>query len=230
MISEQLIEEILAEKSAPAHITKPEELNAEKHRQRAQAAGYLRNHHTILELYAGEGNLSEKVYAPLNPRRMVLVDDDAQALEKARARLARFGVKKEFHPMNNEQFIKRGFLRRYPDISLVDFDAYGSPGRTVQLFFDNYRVRQPMIAALTDGLASHVKLATFGDLCVSHDMMLRNLGARKGFNLWRIGRAFGGKSQRAVYAAYLLRPLGTHSKSSRQVLFPGLWERSPTIA
>jgi DNA adenine methylase len=150
MISEQLIEEILAQKSAPAHITKPEELNIEKQRQRAEAARYLSNHHTILELYAGEGNLSEKVYAPLNPRRMVLVDDDAQALEKARSRLASFGVKKEFYPMPNEQFIKRGYLRKYPDISLVDFDAYGSPGRTVQLFFDNYRVRQPMIATLTD--------------------------------------------------------------------------------
>ena len=150
MISEQVIEEILAQKSAPAHITKPEELNAEKRQQRAEAARYLRNHHTILELYAGEGNLSEKVYAPLNPRRMVLVDDDARALEKAKVRLARFGVKKEFYPMPNEQFIKRGYLRKYPDISLVDFDAYGSPSRTVQLFFDNYRVRQPMIATLTD--------------------------------------------------------------------------------
>jgi hypothetical protein len=239
MISEQLIEEILAQKSAPAHITKPEELNAEKHRQRAEAARYLRNHQTILELYAGEGNLSEKVYAPLNPRRMVLVDDDARALEKAKVRLARFGVKKEFYPMTNEQFIKRGYLRKYPDVSLVDFDAYGSPGRTVQLFFDNYRVRQPMIAALTDGFPTDMRPwkqvnwsdmyalkqarpPTLGEICTFHDAMMRNLGARRRFKSWRIGRAFGGKSGRAVYGAYLLRPLDSRSKSSRQVLFPEL--------
>ena len=231
MISEQLIEEILAQKSAPGHITKPEELNAEKHRQRAEAARYLRNHQTILELYAGEGNLSEKVYAPLNPRRMVLVDDDARALEKAKVRLARFGVKKEFYPMTNEQFIKRGYLRKYPDVSLVDFDAYGSPGRTVQLFFDNYRVRQPMIAALTDGFPTDMRPwkqvnwsdmyalkqarpPTLGEICTFHDAMMRNLGARRRFKSWRIGRAFGGKSGRAVYGAYLLRPLDSRSKSS----------------
>ena len=212
MISEQLIEEILAQKSAPAHITKPEELNAEKRQQRAEAARYLRNHQTILELYAGVGNLSEKVYAPLNPRRMVLVDDDARALEKAKVRLARFGVKKEFYPMPNEQFIKRGYLRKYPDVSLVDFDAYGSPGRTVQLFFDNYRVRQPMIAALTDGLPTDMRLkeatpSTPGEICGFHDVMMRNLGGRRGFKSWRIGRAFGGKSGRAVYGAYLVRPV-----------------------
>lgn len=210
MISEQLIEEILAQKSAPAHITKPEELNAEKHRQRAEAARYLRNHQTILELYAGEGNLSEKVYAPLNPRRMVLVDDDARALEKARVRLARFGVKKEFYPMPNEQFIERGYLRKYSDVSLVDFDAHGSPSGTVQLFFDNYRVRQPMIAALTDSFLIAIKQAgapTLGDICMCHEAMMRNLGARRGFKSWRIGQAFGAKSARVVYAAFLLRPV-----------------------
>ena len=248
LISDQVIEEILEEKSAPAH-SKPEALNPEKQRQRAEAARYLSNHQTILELYAGEGNLSEKVYAPLNPRRMVLVDDDARALEKAKVRLARFGVKKEFHPMSNEQFIKRGYLRKYRDISLVDFDAYGSPGRTVQLFFDNYRVRQPMIAALTDGFPIHVHrwkdpspnatngpadtdytemyalkswdAPSLGDMCGFHDIMMRNIGARRGFKSWRIGRAFGGKSGRVVYGAYLVRPLDSHSKSSHQVLFPG---------
>jgi hypothetical protein len=204
LISEQQIEEILAQKSALG----AKSLSAEKHQQRAEAARYLSNHQTILELCAGEGSLSEKVYAPLNPRRMVLVDADAQALEKAKIRLAGFGVKKEFHSMRPEQFIKRGFLRRYPDISLVDIDASDSPGPTVQLFFDTYRVRQPMIVALTDGLSVSVKQA-LGETCMLHDEMMRNLGARRGFRSWRIGRAFEAKSARAIYAAYLLRPVGT---------------------
>jgi len=55
---------------------------------------------------------------------------------------------------------------------------------------------------------------TPGEICGFHDMMMRNLGARRRFKSWRIGRAFGGKSGRAIYGAYLLRPLDSRSKSS----------------
>ena len=199
MISEQLIEEILAQKSAPGHITKPEELNAEKRQQRAEAARYLAKHTTILELYAGEGNLSEKVYARLNPQRMVLVDDDERALQKAKQRLAPFGIAKFFYPMSADRFIEKGFLRRYPDITLVDFDAHQTPHRTIQLFLDHYPIRGPMIVAFTDRL---MQQEAFG----LEDMAMKNFGARRSFRAWRINRAFGGPNGR-VYAGYLLRPV-----------------------
>jgi hypothetical protein len=222
-------------KSAPTHGTRPEDLNANKMRQRWFAAKALSGHRTILELYAGEGNLSERVYARLNPRRMVLVDDDQGALERARQRLAKFSIKKEFYPISNERFIK-DHLGRYSDISLVDFDPYGSPGRTVAKFFERYRVRQPMIVALTDGLpvdmrpwrtidymdmyslGKSVSPPSVGEICQMHDVMMKNLGARSGFVAKRLNRDFGGRSGRAVYGAYLLRPVGTQAKFFHPIL------------
>lgn len=219
-------------KSMPTHGTKPEDLNPNKLRQRSHAAGYLAKHGTILELYAGAGNLSERVYARLNPARMVLVDDDAESIAQAKSRLRTVSARKEFFVVNNEQFIKKGGLRRYPDLTLVDFDAYGAPGRLIRLFFENYRVRQPMIVALTDGFPVDVrpwKGMDFGEIyslkqarppslaqiCGFHDTMMKNLGSRGRFKSWRINRAFGGRGGRAVYAAYLVQPLGTRSRSFR---------------
>ena len=156
LVEMSIVEAILEVKRAPTHGVRPEDLNPNKFRQRAAAAGYLAKHGTIMELYAGDGDLSEKVYSKLNPRRMVLVDDDEQALQKAKSRLADVGVAKYFYPMKNEKFIKEK-ARLFKDTTLVDFDAYGSPSRTVQLFFDNFRVREPMIVCFTDGLPVHMQ-------------------------------------------------------------------------
>jgi len=234
MVEMSLVEEILEVKRAPTHGAMPEDLNPNKFRQRAAAAGYLAKHGTIMELYAGDGDLSEKVYSKLNPRRMVLVDDDEQALQKAKSRLADVGVAKYFYPMNNEKFIREK-ARQFHDTTLVDFDAYGSPGRTIQLFFDHFKVRHPMIVAMTDGFPIHIHrwkdpnpnaingpadtdyiemyslkswgAPALGEVCQMHDVMMKNIGRRLHFKSWRINRAFGGQSGRVIYAAYLLRPI-----------------------
>jgi hypothetical protein len=188
MISEQVIEEILAQKSAPAHITKPEELNAEKRQQRAEAARYLAVHKTILQFSAGEGQLAQQVYAKFNPRALVLVDEDANALQKARLNLGQIcRCRKFFYPMTAEDFIQK-HLREHKDLTLVDFDE--SLPTIIQSFFASTRVMHPMIVSLTINPSSG-------------DMVMKNLGARRRFKSWRINRAFGG---RAVYAAFLLRP------------------------
>lgn len=230
-------------KSAATHGNEPdyEELSKAKFDQRAQAARYLSKHSTILELYAGKGMLSSQVYAKLNPRRMVLVDDDPANLEQAKAQLGKTGIRADYYPMKNQQFIKKGYLKKYPDVSLLDFDAYGTPGPLVKQFFENYRVRQPMVLMLTDGFPIHIhrrkdpnevntsaavdyddvyslkswQAPSLGDVCGMHDTMMKNLGARGRFKSWRINRGFGGKSGRVVYAAYLLRPQGIASTRGR---------------
>jgi len=235
MVEMSLVEAILEVKRAPAHgLPDYDKYSQDKVKQRADAAHYLSKHGTIMELYAGEGNLSEKVYSKLNPRRMVLVDDDEEALNKAQQRLADVRAAKHFYPMNNEKFIKEK-AKLFRDTSLVDFDAYGSPGRTIQLFFDNFKVRQPMIVALTDGFPIHIHrwkdpnpgatngpadtdyiemyslkslpAPSLGEVCEMHDVMMKNIGRRVHFKSWRLNRAFGGQSGRVVYAAYLLRPI-----------------------
>jgi hypothetical protein len=178
-----LVEAILEVKRAPTHGVRPEDLNPNKFKQRAAAAGYLSKHRTIIEF--GGSDLSERVYVKLNPRRLILVQDDAEGLDEARIRLADAGVMKQFYPMRPERFIPEK-ARLFSDITLVDFNSATS---LIPMFLESFRVRRPVVLAFT------------GEF---QDMAMKNLGVRKHFKAWLINRTFEG---RTMHGAYVLRPI-----------------------
>ena len=52
--------------------------------------------------------------------------------------------------MDNLKFIAQK-LSLLPDLSVADFDAYGTPNRQVKLFFENRKLRKPLLVFATDG-------------------------------------------------------------------------------
>jgi len=61
--------------------------------------------------------------------------------------------------VDNLDWIKEGMDdENLGDVAFVDFDAFGSPGEAVQVFFENYEVKRPMLVALTDGSGKYFRL------------------------------------------------------------------------
>ena len=194
----------------------PSEWSEEKLEQRREVAEAIKDHKTILELFAGEGNISE-IYAGLG-KRHILIDDDAKALEKAKAKVKDALI----FPAKNEAWMKQ-HLSELEDISLVDFDPYGSPTDAVKQFFSLYKVREPIAVAITDGTASNLmswfpyhlwekyeaKETNYRErIPVLLDQLLEQLGEKYGFKAERINGLWGGsgRQQRVYYTGYLLKP------------------------
>ena len=109
---------------------------------------------TVIEVYAGRGNLSSKVYASRG-RRLVLLDSDAKSLQQAHGKL-KGRVVHETVCMDNVKWMNQEMNPRdYPDVVLVDFDAFGCPAEPAKAFFNNYPVKRPMYVAFTDGSSLH---------------------------------------------------------------------------
>ena len=132
----------------PAWGVEPDPEVPEKFEQRIQARDALKNHDTILELYAGRGFLTERVYKG-HGKLLVLVDDEQKLLKQAKEKIR--GCKAHLYYMDNMKFLDR-YVRRYPEITLVDFDAYGSPAFQIQKFFARHPVRQRIVVSITDGM------------------------------------------------------------------------------
>jgi len=110
---------------------------------------------TVLDLFAGEGNLS-MLYAP-GCERLICVEEDAEVFGKLRMNMGGFG---------NAILVNRdnmGFLAELDesDLTFVDFDAYGCPNRQLERFFEKQPVERALMVNVTDGTLLNLnRLAT----------------------------------------------------------------------
>jgi len=181
---------------------------------------------TVLELYAGKGYLTKDVYAR-KAKRAILVDKDKRALAAADRRL-KGKVRREIYAGDNRKWIREKMVDvDLSDLVAVDFDAFGSPMDTMQIFFDNYKVRRPLYVSLTDGstLAYSFHRETDGpQMAKKHyhsrigrkemgtvrgqvkmiDRFMKEEGRKHGFTAEPISIAKG--RSKTLYVGYLLKP------------------------
>ena len=146
---------------AKAYITPSESmcpaLHPNKAAQRSELVENLKGG-TVLELFAGEGNLSKHVYAD-KADRIIAVDMDSRALKKAEEKL-KDNIEVETYPSHNVDWIENKLPEmQLGDLKVVDFDAFGSPADSMKAFFENYKVTHPMRVGVTDGSSVYVSHA-----------------------------------------------------------------------
>lgn len=115
---------------------------------------------TVLELFAGEGNLSKHVYAD-KADKIIAVDMDSKALRKVEDKLEGEGVKLETYAANNLDWIESKLPELKENshlgkLKVVDFDAFGSPADSMKTFFQNYEVDHPIRVGVTDGSSVYI--------------------------------------------------------------------------
>lgn len=208
------------------------ELHPEKLRQRRELANQLKRKGDVLEVFAGEGELTEEVYANRKVGKVVLVDKDADSLAEADRRL-KGKVRREIVVADNRQWLANEMdSKTLRNLKLVDFDAYGSPADQIRLFFDNYPVEKPLLVALTDGSAfwvgfhqnaegrrwlkkkygldvlpkqvGNIRYGTRQQQLAVLNKFMKNQGQKHGFKVEPVNVAFG--DRRTIYAGYKVTP------------------------
>jgi len=122
--------------------------------------------------------------------------------------------------MDNMKFLDR-YVRRYPEITLVDFDAYGSPAFQIQKFFARHPISRRLIISITDGMmtgwptlgkdwegryfAHPKKKPMKEDLPDFIDTLIKAMGKQHHFNFEKINGVW--KEGTAIYyCGYLISP------------------------
>ena len=109
-----------------------------------------------IELFAGMGNLTNAVYAPID-KKCIMVEKNpkyADFLHK------KFGDKAQIYNTDNLSFITENVKELDSnEISLIDFDAFGATAKIINLFFENFKVTKKVGVAITDGIGN--KLAYY---------------------------------------------------------------------
>jgi hypothetical protein len=127
---------------------KPYELQekdrSEKERLRLWTLHFWRQA-TVLELFAGHGNLSG-LYEP-HCEKLICVEKDEKTFKQLATNLRSSTT--ELRCVDNLAFLTN--VSNIPDVSFVDFDAYGCPNLQIQKFFANYPVKRAIMVNVTDG-------------------------------------------------------------------------------
>lgn len=125
-------------------------LHPAKLKQRQILADRMGEKGTVLEVYAGKGELTNAVYSK-KADRVVMVDKNPRFLSEADKKL-QGKVKREMILGDNTAWLKEAMNpTELRNLKLVDFDAYGTPAENVKAFFDRYPINKTMFVALTDG-------------------------------------------------------------------------------
>jgi hypothetical protein len=103
---------------------------------------------TVLDLFAGEGGLSQ-TYVDAGCERLICVEKDKEIFQKLEAGALMQHSNIEFRCLDNMDFLEN--VGRISDVSFVDFDAYGCPNLQIQRFFENYPVNRAIMVNVTDG-------------------------------------------------------------------------------
>lgn len=181
---------------------------------------------TVLELFAGKGNLSDKVYSK-EADKIVLVEKQPALLKKADEKL-NGKVKHEAVCADNLDWLRNELTQdqiRKLRPSLVDFDPFGSPAATMKEFFKQVPIRKKTFIAVTDGskmylgykkgAAAHSWLrknygidlnaqGTREDQIRVLDAFMQTLGRHYNFKVRPVNAGFG--KHNAVYAGYEIVP------------------------
>lgn len=199
-------------------------LNPAKYHQRLELTRGMDRDGTILEIYGGKGNLTRAVYKG-KARRHIIVDK-----HPARRKLAKQLPNADL--VIQDEYAGRWLEEELPELkienlTLVDLDPYGSPGKDIQRFFANHTIRQPTRIAVTDGYALRLGLLKsspaearqevyaryltedFGDGTRENqirllDNLMREMGRRHDLTVDQVNSSHG--EAKTVYAGYLVRP------------------------
>jgi len=204
-------------------------LKEEKLRQRHELIESLPSHELSIEFYAGQGYLTLLLYLG-HFRRCVCIDKDPRAL--AYLLLMSPETPPKLFQMDNMVFIEK-HLDRYLDFSLVDFDHYGCPNKTIMAFFDAIKgkVKHTFGLALTDGgltsfmrggkinlyrhyLVGEDKTIQWGphkrddiaEYLALSDNFIKTVAKRAGFDAECLSQITHHKPKHVLYAIYLVRP------------------------
>lgn len=115
---------------------------------------------TVLDLYAGEGNLS-RLYAK-DCSHLVCVEQDPEVFGKLVENMRGTESKPDLLNEDNQQFLEK--VAEIPDVTFVDFDAYGCPNVQIAEFFENYPVTHGIVVNVTDGSLLNLKRVASIDL------------------------------------------------------------------
>jgi len=214
-ITRSLRREVVVKRYRPKH-GEPK-LSVSKFAQRRAAARLVRQD-VIVELNAGRGYISQAYRVPHS--KHILVDADPYVLAVAKRRLGR-DPRKEYYVMDNDRWIDEVLPSYQGRVTLVDFDPYGGCGKTIQHFFEHYKVTRPMVVTLTDGSVAdwrHVAVTDFyawyksrkkrpspRDIPDMIDGLFKHLGRRHGFKAVKVDGVWK-EDRHAYYATYVLKP------------------------
>jgi hypothetical protein len=132
------------------HGATADSLSRQKLKTRRNLADATDKKGMTIELFAGMGNLTNAVYLPF-AKKCIMIEKDPKYADFLRKK---FGEKAQIYNTDNITFIKEHLKELDPnDITLVDFDAFGSAAKTINMFFDNFKVTKKIGVAITDGIA-----------------------------------------------------------------------------
>ena len=115
---------------------------------------------TALDLYAGEGNLS-RLYAK-GCRRLICVEQDPEVFGRLVENMRGTKTRPDLLNEDNQLFLEK--VAEIPDLTFVDFDAYGCPNQQMTQFFENYPVTHGIAVNVTDGSLLNLKRVASIDL------------------------------------------------------------------
>jgi len=129
-------------------------LNPHKFVQRKKMCERLKNKFgTIVELFAGRGYLTEKLYSKFS-NKSILVEREKYE-ELARFKKPKYTI----YQMNNQKFLEENLKKiDLSNMTLIDFDAFGMPMAAINIFFRNFKVTKPFFLTLTDGTARYIQM------------------------------------------------------------------------
>lgn len=129
-------------------------LNPRKFAQRKRICEKITNRYgTILELFAGRGYLTEKLYSKFCVKGILVEKKNYDELTRFKSRRYTIFIK------NNEKFLKEDLNRLdLNDMTLIDFDAFGTPIPAIHIFFRNFKVTKPFFLTLTDATARYIQM------------------------------------------------------------------------
>jgi len=135
---------------------------------------------TVLDLYAGEGNLS-RLYAK-GCSHLICVEKDHEVFGKLVENMRGTESKPDLLNEDNQLFLEK--VAEIPDVTFVDFDAYGCPNQQIIEFFENYSVTRGIVVNVTDGSLLNLKRVASIDLAKHYLVNLYTQGrlARKDFD------------------------------------------------
>lgn len=143
-------------------------LNKQKLKTRIKLSNLAPKNYTSLELFAGKGNLTRAVYQK-SAKRCICVEYNKTTFLELIQNTDQNKVK--CYNMNNLLFVENE-LSNYPNIDIVDFDAFGSITPIITKFFENYKVKKPLLIGITDGYLVRAK-RMLQDKAKLADMMIK---------------------------------------------------------
>jgi hypothetical protein len=162
-----------------------EALNREKLKQRRKLANEVEDDDgTVIEMFAGRGNLTNAVWKP-HSKKNILIEYNADTVKEYTSKIVD-PDRSVIYQMSNIDFAEE-HLKEIPpeDITAIDFDAFGSVIPIITKTLEHFKPVRPLVVGITDGIGSNlVRISRQKDELLNR---LTELGyvpmAREGLNM-----------------------------------------------